>query len=123
MPEKDGQIYDIEFIENDGERSQKDEEFVEIVHAEAISLYERSVKYLMPVLNTNNQEYSENPFLNLIAISSNGGVGYKVRVEMHFEKEDYLHWWVTFNIPHPFPPFPAGNERIYYPVELGRYVE
>ncbi len=93
------------------------------IENEAISLYERAEKYLLPVLNQSATEYSERPFLNLITVSSNDGEGYRVKVEMYFEKEDRLHWWVTFNAPYPFPPYPTGNARIYYPIELGRSVE
>ena len=63
------------------------------------------------------------PELNCIVISSPTDGVYRVRVEMYFDGEDRLHWWVTFSVPNPFAPFLASNSRIYYPIELGRYVE
>lgn len=122
MPEIADQIFDIEFNGQGESPSQSDNIFMESIEAEAIYLFERAEQYLMPVINQNCAEYSEKPNLNSIIVSPVGGKGYRVRVEMYFEKEEQLYWWVTFNVPYPFPPFPVGNERIYYPIELGRYV-
>ena len=63
------------------------------------------------------------PLHSLARFTATSASTYLVRVQLYFDADERAYWWVTFNVPYPFPPFSYGTERTYWPVEFGRHIE
>ena len=114
---------DIAFENTSFSSKESESKFNELLSQDVPALEQLGQDYLMTVLDKVNPMYSQSPVLNLIIAKQTGQTSFKVRLEFYFKEEERFYWWVLFNVPHPFEPFPYGKQRTYFPIELGRYVE
>ncbi|MEQ8786603.1 MAG: hypothetical protein RIC55_09905 [Pirellulaceae bacterium] len=82
----------------------------------------RAIDHVSRFIDRSIVEFADAPFINDISFRVRGQGSCLIRVEMRFDRDERAYWWVVFNVPQPFEPFPTG-QRQYCPLGWGRHIE